>query len=52
MLKVRCIKFIFVQFADDTGIAITGKNIKYISETANRELIFISKWYMSIINLL
>ena len=34
----------FVLFADNTGIVITGKNIKHVPETAYHELILISKW--------
>ena len=37
----------FFLFADDTGILITGKNIKHVPETANHELILISKQYVN-----
>ena len=46
-LPLSSAKSKFVLFADDTGLAIMGKNIKHVSETANHELILNSKWYVN-----
>ena len=48
VLSLSSAKFKFVLFADYTGIVTMGKNIKHVSEIANHELIFISKWYANI----
>ena len=46
-LPLSSVKSKFVLFADNTGIVITSKNIKHVFETANHELILISKWYVN-----